>query len=105
MFREKNVISQIWLYFFFLVVCLDFALTFFAKNKQVPVDNSYYQLNLKYGFVKISVLKCALALLESWFIIVHRLSNGRTEVVLLLYFALILKLFFDVARGSSTNAK
>ena len=97
--------SLTWLYIFAFFFSLDLALTFIAKRRRLSVKNVYFQLNLKYGYLKLSLLKVGLALLHIWFLIDPRLSNGRIELVMIYYYLLILKLFIDVLQALSKETR
>ncbi len=89
-----------WLYIFVFFVCVDFALTFLAKRYSLAVNNAYYQINLKYGYFKVSLLKVALALFLGWSI-TEPAFIARMLVGIIFYCLLIVKLFIDFLQSIS----
>ncbi len=96
-----------WLLLYLLIIsfCFDILLTFIVKRRGLLVNNIYFQLNVKYGYIKVSLLKGAFVIIQSWFLIDHGLSNSRIELVVVLYFLLIVKLFIDVLKSDNSNIK
>jgi hypothetical protein len=87
--------SHIWLYIYYFFLCLDLALTYLARQRYLLIKNIYYQLNLKYGYTKMTLLKVGLALFQSWIILDPGLNNGRTMLVMIFYYLLVAKLSID----------
>ena len=87
--------SQIWLYIYYFFLCLDLSLTYIARQRFLSIKNVYYELNLKYGYFKMTCLKVGLALFQSWVILDPELNNGRILLVMTFYYLLIVKLSID----------
>lgn len=85
-----------WLYLFVIFFIGDLLLTLIARRHRLDLNNAYFLLNLKYGYLKIFCVKMALGILHIWFLIDPGPTINKTEIVMLYYYLLVIKLAIDM---------
>jgi hypothetical protein len=97
----KQMVASIYtiiLYVLVFVTLIDIILIYLIKNRKPLLENKYFDLHRRCGFLKLTAFKLVAALLVSYLILNPPLVPGATIVIVVYYFLIVTKLLIDFVR-------
>ena len=101
----SNLITITLLSVLLVLVLIDNILIFIVKQRKPLLHNKYYEFHYKYGLIKISLVKFAIALYIIYALLAPTGSSGALAAPIWAYGYFIAKLIIDLIRRDKGGQK
>lgn len=97
----KQIVASIYaviLYVLVFFTLVDIVFVCLIKSHKPLLENKYFDLHRRWGFLKVTAFKVVAALLVSYLILNPPLVPGATIVIVMCYCLIVTKLLIDFVR-------